>query len=70
MLVCVCNGISDKQIDSELANGASSVKEIQRNLGIGSCCGQCVTFAKHMIEQKVTHIQASQAFDLAYEIRS
>ena len=68
MLVCICNGISDKQIDSALANGSSSFKDIKSELGIGSCCGQCVPFAKDMVSEKITEIQASQSFHLAQEI--
>ena len=68
MLVCVCNGISDKQIDSALANGSSSFKDIKTELGIGNCCGQCVPFAKEMVTSKITETQAAQAFHLAQEI--
>ncbi len=69
MLVCVCNGISDKQIDSEIANGSSNFKDIKSALGVGNCCGQCIPFAKEMVSEKITQIQASQAFHLAQEIR-
>jgi bacterioferritin-associated ferredoxin len=69
MLVCVCNGISDKQIDSELTAGSSSFKEIKSELGIGNCCGQCVPFAKNMVNEKITAIQASQNYHLVHEIQ-
>ena len=69
MLVCVCNGISDKQIDSALANGSSNFKEIKSELGIGNCCGQCVPFAKEMVASKIAETQTAQAFHLAQEIR-
>ena len=69
MLVCVCNGISDKQIDSALANGSSNFKDIKSELGIGNCCGQCVPFAKQMVNAKMTETQTAQAFHLAQEIR-
>ena len=69
MLVCVCNGISDKQIDSALANGSSSFQQIKSELGIGNCCGQCIPFAKDMVSDKITEIQASQSFHLAQEIQ-
>lgn len=69
MLVCVCNGISDKQIDSALASGASSYRDIKSELGIGNCCGQCVPFAKEMVSDKITEIQSTQAFHLVQEIR-
>ncbi len=68
MLVCVCNGISDKQIDSALANGSSNFKEIRSELGIGNCCGQCVSFAKEMVSDKITEVQAALSFHLAQEV--
>ena len=68
MLVCLCNGISDKHINSALSEGATSFKAIKGELGIGNCCGQCVSFAKEMVADKMTEIQASQAFHLAQEI--
>tara|TARA_R110002072_G_scaffold248112_3_gene407225 strand:- start:2070 stop:2282 length:213 start_codon:yes stop_codon:yes gene_type:complete len=68
MLVCVCNGVSDKQIDAALASGSSSFKEIKSDLDIGNCCGQCVPFAKDMVSDKISEIQATQTFHLAQEI--
>jgi bacterioferritin-associated ferredoxin len=68
MLVCLCNGISDKQIDSALSEGASNFKDIKSSLGIGNCCGQCVPFAKEMVSEKITEIQSAQSFHLAHEI--
>lgn len=67
--MCICNGISDKQINSALANGSSNFKEIKSELGIGNCCGQCVPFAKDMVDDKITAIQASQNYHLASEIQ-
>ena len=69
MLVCLCNGISDKHIDSALSEGTSSFKAIKSKLGLGKCCGQCVPFAKAMVADKITEIQTTQAFHLAQEIR-
>lgn len=69
MLVCVCNGISDRDIDSALQDGAASFKEVRTTLGLGSCCGQCATFARDMVNEKMAQVQASNAFHLAQEIR-
>ena len=69
MLVCVCKGISDKHIDSAMAEGATNFKAIKSELGLGSCCGQCVSFAKEMVADKMADMQLSQAFHLAQEIR-
>lgn len=68
MLVCVCKGISDKQIDASLAEGATSFRAIKSELGLGSCCGQCIPFAKDMVADKMADMQLSQNYHLAQEI--
>lgn len=68
MLVCVCKGISDKSISSSLASGAASFREIKTELGIGTCCGQCIPFAKEMVADKIAEIQSAQNFHLAQAI--
>ncbi len=68
MLVCVCNGISDRQIDSAMAEGVSSFSSLKKELGIGNCCGQCVSFAKDMFSDKIASVQSNN-FHLAQEVR-
>lgn len=69
MLVCVCNGISDRDIDNALKEGASSFSDMRKSLGLGACCGQCASFAKDMISDKIAEAQTSSNYALAYEIR-
>lgn len=69
MLVCVCNGVSDRDIESALQDGASSYKEVRSALGIGSCCGQCKPYAKEMVGEKIAEAQVSNSYQLAYEVR-
>jgi len=69
MLVCICNGISDKDIDSALQDGATNFQEVRRSTGLGSCCGQCASFARDMVNEKAGAAQTRSAFHLAEEIR-
>ncbi len=69
MLVCVCKGISDRHIDEALQDGAASFRDVRTTLGVGSCCGQCASFAKEMVNEKMTEMQTASAFHLAKEIR-
>jgi bacterioferritin-associated ferredoxin len=69
MLVCVCNAISDKDIDSAIHEGATECKKIRTSLGIGSCCGQCTSFAKELISEKISESQAVAGMQFAYEVR-
>jgi bacterioferritin-associated ferredoxin len=46
MIVCVCKAVSDRHIRSAVQAGASSVKELSLQTGLGTCCGKCVPHAK------------------------
>lgn len=41
MLVCHCNGISDRTIRRAIRAGATTVVEVQTACGAGECCGSC-----------------------------
>jgi bacterioferritin-associated ferredoxin len=46
MIVCVCKAISDRHIRSAVSGGVSSVTELSRKTGLGTCCGKCVPEAR------------------------
>ncbi|HXC07874.1 MAG TPA: (2Fe-2S)-binding protein [Steroidobacteraceae bacterium] len=46
MIICVCKAISDRHIRSAVKNGATSLRHLTRDLGVGTCCGKCVPEAK------------------------
>jgi bacterioferritin-associated ferredoxin len=42
MIVCLCRGVSDREIDEAVRRGARSVDEVSRECaGAGDCCGTC-----------------------------
>ena len=49
MFVCICNGITDRQIRSALNEGSSSFREIRAQLGVASQCGSCEAEARAII---------------------
>lgn len=51
MFVCVCNAVSDKAIVNAIDDGARSVADLRRSLGLGSCCGKCVPAARALIRE-------------------
>jgi bacterioferritin-associated ferredoxin len=59
MFVCICHAINEKTIEQAVAEGAQSVRDLRRQLNVGSQCGQCVRHAHEVIEQAKT--QASKA---------
>lgn len=50
MYVCLCNGISDRQIRECVDRGAESLNEVQARLPVANCCGQCEETAREVIE--------------------
>lgn len=51
MYVCVCKGITEKQIRREVMNGAATYDEIQARLDLGLCCGTCKETALLVIDE-------------------
>jgi bacterioferritin-associated ferredoxin len=41
MYVCICNGITDKQIRRAAEAGVHDIGQLQNALGVGSGCGSC-----------------------------
>jgi bacterioferritin-associated ferredoxin len=51
MYICVCKGISDRQVRRALDRGARSVAELQREVPVGVCCGQCLPAVRAAIRE-------------------
>ena len=49
MFVCICNGISDKDIRNVMITHQNT-KDILKTLGVGNDCGQCVVEAIELIK--------------------
>lgn len=45
MYICVCNAISERQVQEAIAQGAADLGDLQAQLGIATCCGQCADTA-------------------------
>lgn len=53
MFVCVCKGITDKDIRQAVNNGDQSIKSIKEKFGVASQCGGCATLAKEIIDEQL-----------------
>jgi bacterioferritin-associated ferredoxin len=53
MIVCVCNNISDREIRQAADLGLSSMGELRRDLGVGTCCGKCVSCARQVLHDHI-----------------
>ncbi|KAF1036544.1 MAG: Bacterioferritin-associated ferredoxin [Herbaspirillum frisingense] len=51
MIVCVCNNISEGKIHQAVDAGMTSMAELRKQLGVGTCCGKCHSCAKHVLRE-------------------
>ncbi len=49
MFVCVCNAITEKQVRECVAEGASTLEDLQIDLGVATCCGTCAGVAQSFL---------------------
>jgi bacterioferritin-associated ferredoxin len=49
MIVCLCKGVSSRQIHEEVRRGHRSVPAIARACGAGTDCGSCVAQIKSQL---------------------
>tara|TARA_R110000850_G_scaffold265250_5_gene394731 strand:- start:6473 stop:6694 length:222 start_codon:yes stop_codon:yes gene_type:complete len=54
MIVCVCKAVSDKTVRRMVQAGASSVREVSRETGLGTCCGVCVPHARQILAESLS----------------
>lgn len=62
MIVCVCKAVSDRHIRRSVAAGeVVSLRDLTRELGLGTCCGKCVPAAREVLGEALAAQPASPA---------
>ena len=51
MYVCLCKGVTDSRIRDAVIDGANSLADVRRELGVASNCGRCAQCARQVIRQ-------------------
>jgi len=54
MYVCLCKGITDREIRSAINDGACSIGQLRKTLGVASQCGKCSTSAREILQEAQT----------------
>lgn len=49
MFVCICNAVTDREIKETVAAGASTMGDLQAQLGVATCCGSCTELASSFL---------------------
>ena len=53
MYVCLCKGITDSQIRAAVADGATSLREVRKALGVASQCGKCGVITREIVSESL-----------------
>ncbi|QLC23295.1 (2Fe-2S)-binding protein [Parasphingopyxis sp. CP4] len=52
MVVCICNAIREKDLRAAAKKGASTPCSAYQQMGCKPRCGQCVSFAREIIQSE------------------
>ena len=50
MYICICNGITERDIRTAVAEGASTLDCLRDQLGVAAGCGTCACIAESFLE--------------------
>ncbi|MEE1673090.1 bacterioferritin-associated ferredoxin [Agarivorans aestuarii] len=54
MFVCLCHGITDKQIKEAVQQGCENLADVRKKNGVASECGKCARMAKTIINKELS----------------
>lgn len=57
MYICVCNAVTEHHVNTAIEAGATSVKALNRELGVGGECGACIDCAKSCLKKATKNMQ-------------
>ena len=55
MYICICNGITDKQIRDAAKAGVTNLSGLQQELGVAAGCGTCGDAAAEILAEHRQH---------------
>jgi len=51
MYICICNAVTEREIRGAASLGCATVEDLRRDLGVGDCCGNCVSTARDLLHK-------------------
>ena len=51
MIVCVCEGVSDREVREAITEGSRTLQDIGRSCGAGTDCASCCLTLRQMIDE-------------------
>ena len=53
MYVCICKGVTDRQIRRAVDAGATRMRDLRRELGVCTDCGKCGPCAREILHDSL-----------------
>jgi bacterioferritin-associated ferredoxin len=61
MYVCICKAVKERQIREAVHGGAIGLRDLMRDLRVGTGCGKCVPTARAVLEETLALRRAAEA---------
>jgi len=55
MYVCLCRGITERQVQKAINDGCSDYADVRKKLQIGTQCGKCAYFVKQIVKEELSN---------------
>lgn len=65
MYICVCNRVTDRQIHETVAAGATTLRQVRKQLPIGTQCGRCMECASQLVKERAQLCAADACVSIA-----
>ena len=49
MYVCVCNAVTERQVEAAVREGTTTLRQLRRDLGVTADCGCCARYAHNCL---------------------
>jgi len=53
VIICVCKGLSDREIEVEIECGNSTEEDVGHSCGAGTDCGSCLQTLRQMLTERL-----------------
>jgi bacterioferritin-associated ferredoxin len=63
MYICICHGITDRDIRACIEHGAGSMRELRAKLKVGTQCGKCACHVRAMLEEQTSESTGPAQFE-------
>lgn len=52
MIVCLCEGVNEREVRRTIRGGARTVREVSRQCGAGTGCGMCKLHVRELLRER------------------